>query len=57
MEYRNNTDGDLVSDKVQIDLNMLGALMLNRIGREIDNTYVVAVDERDLLNGLVKLLE
>jgi hypothetical protein len=57
MEYRNNTGGDLVSDKVQIDLNMFGALMLNRIGREIDNTYVVAVDECDLLNGLVKLLE
>jgi hypothetical protein len=57
MEYRNNTGGDLVSDKVQIDLNILGALMLNRIGREIDNTYVVTVDERDLLNGLVKLLE
>jgi hypothetical protein len=48
---------DFVSDKMQVDLNMFRALMLNWIGREIDNTYVIAVYERCLLNGLVKLLE
>jgi hypothetical protein len=33
-----------VSDEMQIDLNVLGALMLNRIGGKIDNTGVVTVD-------------
>jgi nucleoside-triphosphatase THEP1 len=57
MEYMNSADSNLVSDEIQIDLNMLGALMLNRIGRKIDSTDVVAVDECGLLNGVVKLLE
>jgi hypothetical protein len=57
MEYMNSTGGNLVSDEMQIDLNMLGVLMLNWIGEKIDNTDIVTVDERDLLNRLVKLLE
>jgi hypothetical protein len=57
MEYMNSTGGNLVSDEMQIDLNMLGVLMLNWIGGKIDNTDIVTVDERDLLNRLVKLLE
>jgi hypothetical protein len=46
-----------VSDEMQIDLNVLGALMLNRIGGKIDNTGVVTVDQCGLLNSLLKLLE
>jgi hypothetical protein len=57
MEYMNSTGGNLVSDEMQIDLNMLGVLMLNWIGEKIDNTDIVTVDERDLLNRLVKRLE
>jgi hypothetical protein len=57
MECMNSTGGNLVSDEMQIDLNMLGVLMLNWIGGKIDNTDIVTVDERDLLNRLVKLLE
>jgi hypothetical protein len=40
------TDGDLFSDKVKINLHMLGALVLNGVVGEVYNTYVVAVDER-----------
>jgi hypothetical protein len=57
MEDTNSPGKDFVSDKMQVDLNMFCALMLNRICREIDITYVVAVYERGLLNGLVKFLE
>jgi hypothetical protein len=35
----------LLTDKVEINLNMLSALMLNRVGGEIDSTDVVAVDQ------------
>jgi hypothetical protein len=40
------TDGDLFSDKVKINLHMLGALVLNGVVGEVYGTYVVAVDER-----------
>jgi hypothetical protein len=35
----------LLTDNVEINLNMLSALMLNRVGGEIDSTDVVAVDQ------------
>ena len=57
MEDTNSLGCDFVPDKMQVDLNIFRALILNRIGREIDNTYVVTVYERGLLNGLVKFLE
>jgi hypothetical protein len=57
MEDTNNPDCDFVPDKMQVDLNMFRSLMLNQIGREIDNIYVITVYGRGLLNGLVKFLE
>jgi hypothetical protein len=57
MEDTNSPDCDFIPDKMQVDLIMFRALMLNRIGREIDITYVVTVYERGLLNRLVKFLE
>jgi hypothetical protein len=57
MKDINSSCCDFVSDKMQVDLNMFRALMLNWIGKEIDNTYVIAVYDCGLLNGLVKLLE
>jgi hypothetical protein len=41
----NVADGHAFSDEVEVDLYMLGALMLNRVGGEVDSTDVVAVDE------------
>jgi ABC-type uncharacterized transport system ATPase subunit len=34
-----------VTDEVQIDLDVLGALMLDRILQEINNTYIVTINE------------
>jgi hypothetical protein len=48
MEYTDLTDCDLLPDEVKINLDMLGALMLNRVGGEVHGTDVVAVDERAL---------
>jgi hypothetical protein len=45
VEDTNVPDGNALMDKVKINLNMLGALMLNRVGGEVDGTDVVAVDQ------------
>jgi hypothetical protein len=37
--------GNTLADEVEINLNMLGALMLVRVGGEVDNVDVVAVDQ------------
>jgi hypothetical protein len=39
------TDGDLLSDKMKINLHMLCALMLNRVGGEVHDADVVMVDK------------
>jgi hypothetical protein len=39
------SDGDLFSDEVKINLNMLRSLMLNEVGGEVDDDDVVAIDE------------
>jgi hypothetical protein len=57
MEYMNSVNDNLVSDEMQINLNMLGALMLNQIDEKIDSTDVVKVDKHGLLNRLVKLVK
>ena len=44
-------------DKVDVDLNMLRAAMMDRIGRRIDGADVVAVDHRRQSNGDVQILE
>jgi hypothetical protein len=51
------TDGNVLSDKVDIDLDMFGTLMLNRVGREVDDADVVAVDESGLRQRGIELLE
>jgi hypothetical protein len=38
-------DGHKVADEVQVDLHMLGALVLDGVGGEVDGADVVAVDE------------
>jgi hypothetical protein len=45
VEDTNIPDGNTLVDKVKINLNMLGALMLNGVGGEVDGTDVVAVDQ------------
>jgi hypothetical protein len=44
VEDANFSDGDALADKVEINLNMFGALMLNGIGGEVDHANVVAAN-------------
>jgi hypothetical protein len=45
MEDADLTDGNLLSDEMKINLHMLHVLMWNRVGGEVHDTDVVAVDE------------
>jgi hypothetical protein len=42
------TDDNTLLDEVEVNLDMIGALVLNRVGEEIDGTDIVAVDESAL---------
>jgi hypothetical protein len=44
MEDTNVPDGNTLVDKVKINLNMLGALVLNGVGGEVDDSDVVTID-------------
>jgi hypothetical protein len=44
MEDTNVPDGNTLADKVKINLNMLGALVLNGVGGEVDDADVVTID-------------
>jgi hypothetical protein len=52
VEDTNVPDGNALADKVKINLNMLGALVLNGVGGEVDGADVVAVDQSGLRQGL-----
>jgi hypothetical protein len=41
----NFPNGDLVTDEVKIDLDILRALMLNGVGCQVDNTNIVVIDK------------
>jgi hypothetical protein len=41
-------DGNVLSDKMKINLHMLGALMLNGVGGEVHNADIVTVDKSAL---------
>jgi hypothetical protein len=43
----------MLTDKVKINLNMPGALVLNEFGGEIDGADIVAVDQSDPRQGAV----
>jgi hypothetical protein len=45
MDYANLTDGNLLSDKIKMNLHMLGVLMLNGVGGEVHGADIVAVDK------------
>jgi hypothetical protein len=44
MENRNIFDGNALTDKVKININMLGALVLEGVGGVVDGVDVGAVD-------------
>jgi hypothetical protein len=51
------TDGHVFLHKVEVDIDMLRALMLNGVGGEVDGTDVVTVDECALRQQSVELLK
>jgi hypothetical protein len=50
------TDGYAFPHKVEINLNMLHALVLNRVGGEVDDADVITVDKGALRQWSVELL-
>jgi hypothetical protein len=50
------TEGDSLSHEVQINLNMLGPLMLDRIAGEVNNTDVITKDHGSTAKRMMKLL-
>jgi hypothetical protein len=52
-----NTNGHTFPHKVEVDLDMLRALVLNGVGGEVDGTDVVTVDEDALHQWSVELLK
>ena len=45
MKYTDSPKSDPFSDEVKVDFHVLGTLMLNGVGGEVDDANVVAVDE------------
>ena len=45
MKYTDSPKSDPFPDEVKVDFHVLGTLMLNGVGGEVDGADVVAVDE------------
>jgi hypothetical protein len=45
VEDTNVSDDNALADKVKINPNMLGALMLDGVGGEVNNANIVAIDQ------------
>ena len=50
------TNGNPLPDEVEVNLNMLGALMLNWIGGHVDGADVITIHQRRAAKRSVKLL-
>jgi hypothetical protein len=57
MDDADLADGNLLSDKMKINLHMLSALMLNRVGEEVHDADVVTVDKGAPRRWGLKLVE
>ena len=57
MKNSHSASRNHVPDKVKINLDMLGALMLHRVSREIHSTDVVEVDNGGMPERTTKLLK
>jgi hypothetical protein len=53
----NIIDGHVFPHKMEVDLDMLRALVLNGVGGEIDDADVVTLDEGALCQRSVELLK
>jgi hypothetical protein len=57
MEDTDLADSNLLSDKMKINLHMLGALMLNGVGGKIHDVDVIAVDKGASRRRSLELME
>ena len=51
------TEGDALSDEVEINLDMLRTLMLNRVRGEINHTDIVTIDNSRTLERRMEFLQ
>lgn len=57
MKDPNCANRHLLANKMEVDLDVLGLLVLHRVAREVDRTHVVTVDQGGLGRRRVKLVE
>ena len=57
MEDPNLSQGHLFADEVNVDLDMLRATMMDRVGGHVDRADVVTINKRRRSNGDMELLE
>jgi hypothetical protein len=57
MKNPNSSKGDPFANKMQVNFNMLGALVLNGIAGEVYCTHVVTIDEAGGLKGMMEFLK
>jgi hypothetical protein len=57
VQNANFPNGDLVTNEVEINLDMLRAVMLNRVGCQVDDAYIITIDKNDVGQRGVQLHE
>ena len=57
MKYTDSPKGDPFPDEVKVDFHVLGTLMLNGVGGEVDGADVVAVDEAGRFQRMMQFLQ
>jgi hypothetical protein len=57
MEYADLTNGDLLSDKMKINLHMFSALMLNGVDGKIQGVDVIVIDKSAPKRRMLELME
>ena len=57
MKNTDSTKSDTLTDEVEVDFHVLGALVLNWVGGEVDGADIVTVDEGGRLQRVMQLLE
>ena len=57
MEYTNLTQGDLLANEVGVNLDVLGATMMDGVGGHVECADTVSIDNRHSSNQDVKLLK
>jgi hypothetical protein len=56
MKNTDNPNRDPFPDEVKVDFHVLGALMLNGVGGEVDDANIITVDEAGRIQRVVQLL-